>query len=100
MLDPQKMTVKSQEAIQAGLKLAESNRNPTYEPEHLILELLLQDDGIVPQVLEAARLPLEKFERDLRQRMDKFPQVSGTNVRVGASQALLNLFRSAETESA
>ncbi|NJL24279.1 MAG: hypothetical protein HC902_03275, partial [Calothrix sp. SM1_5_4] len=39
------MTQKSQEAMQAAAKLAESRRNSAVEPEHLILEILRQEDG-------------------------------------------------------
>lgn len=99
MIDPQKMTIKSQEALQTGLRHAETRGNPSFEPDHLMLALLEQEDGIVPQVLEAAHVRLEKFERDLRQRIDRFPTVSGSNVRVGVSPALANVLRFAEQEA-
>ena len=42
-----RFTIKSQEAIQAALRLAEERRNPQATPEHLLAVLLEQQDGIV-----------------------------------------------------
>ena len=50
--DMEKMTQKSQEAMQAAAQKAENKNNPTVEPEHLLTELLVQSEGIVPRVLE------------------------------------------------
>ena len=38
--DIQKMTRKSQDAMQAAAKLAEQHKNSTVEPEHLLIELI------------------------------------------------------------
>jgi ATP-dependent Clp protease ATP-binding subunit ClpB len=99
MLDLSKMTTKSQEAIQAALRLAEDSGNPVVEPDHLLLELLRQDDGIVPQILEAAGQSVKGIERALGGRLQKLPQVSGAQSKVGASQAFVGLVRSAESEA-
>lgn len=99
MVDQNKMTLKSQEGLQAGYKRAESEQNPSFEPEHLILELLTQEDGLVPQLLEAAKLKLEPFESYLNNRIKGFPRVSGSNVRISMSGSLMNLLRQAEVEA-
>src|SRR6266545_1621435 len=49
--DTNRFTQKSQEAIVAAQYLAERNGNSQVEPEHLLLALLEQADGVVPQVL-------------------------------------------------
>ncbi len=46
-----RFTIKSQEAIQAALRLAEERRNPQATPEHLLAVLLEQQEGIVAPVL-------------------------------------------------
>ena len=51
--DIEKMTQKSQEAMQAVAKLAEDRHHSAVETEHLIYEVLRQDDGIVPRVIAA-----------------------------------------------
>ena len=50
--DVQKMTRKSQEAMQAAAQFAETSRNSVVEPEHLLLQLIEQDQGLVPRLLE------------------------------------------------
>ena len=49
--DTNRFTQKSQEAIIAAQNAAERNGNSQVEPEHLLLALLDQGDGVVPQVL-------------------------------------------------
>src|SRR6266511_3198164 len=49
--DTNRFTQKSQEAIVTAQYLAERNGNSQVEPEHLLLALLEQADGVVPQVL-------------------------------------------------
>ncbi len=46
-----RFTEKSQEALVAAQNLAERNGNSQVEPEHVLLALLEQGDGVVPQVL-------------------------------------------------
>jgi ATP-dependent Clp protease ATP-binding subunit ClpB len=96
MSDIDKMTQKSQLAMQAAAALAESNQNPSVEPEHLVLELLRQDDGIVPRVLESSQVQLNDVIGDLDRRIGNFPKVSGTSVRVVPSSDLTKVFQEAE----
>ena len=50
-MQPDKFTIKSQEALQAAQQLAEERRNPQTMPEHLLAVLLEQDGGVVAPVL-------------------------------------------------
>ena len=51
-MDLNKLTEKAQEAIAAAQRQAESRRNTQLEPEHLLLALVQQENGVVPAVLE------------------------------------------------
>ena len=46
-----KFTLRGQEAIQAGIELAERNQNQQVEPEHLLCAMLEQAEGIVRPLL-------------------------------------------------
>ena len=46
-MQPDKFTIKSQEAIQAAQRLAHERGNPEITPEHLLAVLLEQEGGIV-----------------------------------------------------
>lgn len=96
MTDIEKMTQKSQEAMQAAAALAESQENPAVEPEHLAFELLNQDDGIVPRVLSGLQVSPASLKEPILARIQNFPKVSGESVRVVASTALTKMFQEAE----
>lgn len=96
--DIEKMTRKSQEAMQVAAKNAEDRRNPSVEPEHLLLALLQQSEGLVPRVIEKAQVPLKTLTDELTQKLGRFSEVTGSQ-KVLASQRLQKLFQVAETES-
>jgi len=101
-----KMTRKSQEAMQSAAQMAEKRGNPSVEPEHVLLALVLQSEGIVPrlvdraigtqdssrQVLSGSKL----FLKELEERLSKLPKVSGSQVKVHPSQRLVRLFDRSE----
>ena len=50
-MQPDRFTIKSQEALEAAQRLAAERRNPQTRPEHLLAVLLEQDGGVVVPVL-------------------------------------------------
>src|SRR5438270_19523 len=50
-MQPDRFTIKSQEALQAAQRLADERHNPQTTPEHLLAVLLEQEGGIVAPVL-------------------------------------------------
>jgi ATP-dependent Clp protease ATP-binding subunit ClpB len=97
--DIEKMTVKSQEAMQAAAKMAEDRGHSAVEPEHLFYQLVKQTDGIVPSLLTSAEADVQGFTRDLEIALDKMPQVSGESRRVIASPRLVKIFDGANQEA-
>jgi ATP-dependent Clp protease ATP-binding subunit ClpB len=96
MNDIEKMTQKSQEAMQAAAKLAEARQHAAVEAEHLIYEVLKQDDGIVPRVLARMEVGLKELIQDFEARLKSMPTITGSGVRVVASQGLQRIFSEAE----
>ncbi|WP_409480260.1 ATP-dependent chaperone ClpB [Pseudobdellovibrio sp. HCB154] len=92
------MTRRSQEAMQAAAKLAESKKNSSVEPEHLILELVEQDDGVVPRVLQEAKIQPASLITPLNKAISQLPQLSSAQANVYASARLQKLFKYAEAE--
>src|SRR6185312_6298963 len=80
----------------AAARRAEELKNPAVEPEHLILAVLSQEDGIVPRVLERMQASVGALEQDLERRLRTFPTVTGGGVRVVASSGLQKVFEGAE----
>ncbi len=97
MRDVEKMTMKSQEAMQAAAKMAELENHSTVEPEHLFYQLLLQGDGLIPNLLTASGGQVQQIQSDIKTQLAKFPQVTGASKQVYAGPKLVKVFESAET---
>jgi ATP-dependent Clp protease ATP-binding subunit ClpB len=97
MSDIDKLTRKSQQAMQSAAASAEERKNAAVEPEHLLVEILKQDDGIVPEVLSGLGVDNRPLISALENRIQRFSQVSGDNVKVAASPSLVKLFNKAES---
>ena len=100
MSDIEKMTIKSQEAMQAAAKMAEDRGHSAVEPEHLFWQLVRQTDGIVPGLLTAAGADMAGLIKDLDQALERMSQVSGSSRRVVASPKLVKIFEGADREAA
>ena len=62
-MQPDRMTVKTQEALAAAQRLAQTRRNAQVGPNHLLVALLEQDGGIVVPVLRRAGADPERVRR-------------------------------------
>jgi ATP-dependent Clp protease ATP-binding subunit ClpB len=97
--DIDKMTRKSQEAMQAAAKNAEKLANPSVEPEHLLLALVQQSEGVVPRLFEKIKVQNQNLIQDLEAKIKKFPTVQGSTPRAVASQRLVKIFEGSEKEA-
>lgn len=97
--DIQKMTRKSQEAMQAAATRAEQNRNSSVEPEHLLIELVEQHQGVVPRIFEELKMSPVQIQSHLQVALKNLPQLSTPADNVVASLRLQKLFKLAETEA-
>jgi ATP-dependent Clp protease ATP-binding subunit ClpB len=84
----EKLTVKSQEAMQQAQQHAAELGNPELQPVHLLLALVEDRDGVIPAVLGKIGVPIERLESDLHTTEEKLPRVSGASAQPGLSQAL------------
>ncbi len=86
-----RFTQKSEEALLAAQSMAERNGNSQVEPEHLLLALLEQTDGVVPQVLAKLNVAVGVLVQQLRAEINKFPRVSGGGVQLQYSPRMRNV---------
>jgi ATP-dependent Clp protease ATP-binding subunit ClpB len=93
-----RFTEKSVEAINASQNLAERNGNSQVEPEHLLLALLEQSEGVVPQVLSKMQVAVGALAQQLRAELNRLPRVSGSGVQVGISNRLRTVLVRAHDE--
>jgi ATP-dependent Clp protease ATP-binding subunit ClpB len=99
MAEIDQMTRKSQDAMQVAAQMAERRGHPTVEPEHLLVALLQQSEGIVPRLLEKVGASSKSLMVDLDTRLEKLPKVTGSNTKPTASNRLIKVFSKAEVEA-
>ena len=77
-LDPQRWTHKTVEAAQQAVADARQRANPEVTPDHLLLALLGQTDGIVLPILTRAdaEVDVDALRSQLGNRLDRLPRVS------------------------
>jgi ATP-dependent Clp protease ATP-binding subunit ClpB len=84
----EKLTVKSQQAMEQAQARATELGNPELQPVHLLLALVEDREGVIPSVLEKIGVPTERLEHDLHQIEEKLPRVAGAASQPGVSQTL------------
>ncbi len=72
-----KLTVKSQEAVQTASGHAAENGNPEVLPLHLMAALLEDREGVVIPVLEKVGVPVEQLLSGVNSAIAKLPKVQG-----------------------
>jgi ATP-dependent Clp protease ATP-binding subunit ClpB len=96
----EKLTVKSQQAMQQAQSRAAELGNPEILPVHLLLALIEDREGVIPAVLEKVGVPTERLEHELHTIEEKLPRVAGSSAQPGISQALNKVFDQAFREAA
>jgi ATP-dependent Clp protease ATP-binding subunit ClpB len=95
----EKLTVKSQQAMEQAQARATELGNPEVLPVHLLLALVEDREGVIPAVLEKIGVPTERLEHELHQIEEKLPRVAGASSQPGLSQALNKVFDQAFREA-
>jgi ATP-dependent Clp protease ATP-binding subunit ClpB len=72
-----KFTLRGQEAIQAGIELAERNQNQQVEPEHVLCAMLEQPEGIVRPLLGKLGANVQIVLNDCQAAIARLPRVQG-----------------------
>ena len=69
-----KLTVKAQEAVQTAQGLADREGHQQIEPEHLLLALVEQEDGVVGALLAKLGARAEAIRRDVQGELRRLPE--------------------------
>ena len=96
-LDPHRWTHKTVEVTQAAIADAAKRGNPEATPQHLLLTLLAQTEGVVSPILSKLDVDTELLAKSLNEKLSKLPQVSGGQQPV-FSQDLSSVFDQADKE--
>ena len=76
-MNPQKMTQKSLEAVQAAQSLAVEYENQALTPEHLFCALLNQQDGLIPQLFTKMGVEPGNLAAAFAKKVGELPRVTG-----------------------
>jgi ATP-dependent Clp protease ATP-binding subunit ClpB len=82
-MDINRMTQKSQEALQSAQGLALRNGHQEVDSDHLLLALLEQPEGLVPRLLARMEVPLDTLRAEVEREVARRPSVSGPGAEAG-----------------
>src|SRR5438270_3233690 len=94
----ERFTEKALEALQQAAGLARESGNQAVEPEHLLLALVRQDEGVARTLLERAGASVQALQPALVSAIERFPKVSG-GAQPYLSEALSKHLEQAEREA-
>src|ERR1041385_8747092 len=72
-----RFTLRGQEAIQSAIEAAERNQHQQVEPEHLLLAMLEQPEGVVRPILGTPGANLQGIVNDVQAAVGRLPKVQG-----------------------
>jgi ATP-dependent Clp protease ATP-binding subunit ClpB len=93
-----KFTEKAQEALQGAAELARDHGQQAVEPQHLLLALVREEEGVARTLLERAGASVQTLEPALVSAVEHFPKVSGSG-QPYLSAALNRALEQAEKEA-
>jgi ATP-dependent Clp protease ATP-binding subunit ClpB len=79
MIDPEKLTVKAQQAIGQAQSVAQSYGHQEIDVEHLLLALLGQRDGVIVPLLQKLGVNVTALEERVSTELESRPKVEGAS---------------------
>ncbi len=76
-MQPEKLTLKSQEALQEAQRLAREYSHQEIDGEHLALALIGQTESLIPDLLERIGVPVARLKPDLEAELARRHKVQG-----------------------
>jgi ATP-dependent Clp protease ATP-binding subunit ClpB len=76
-MKPDKLTLKSQEAVQDAQRIAREHWHQEMDGEHLLLALIGQSESLVPELLQKIGVPAAKLQADLEKELARRHKVEG-----------------------
>lgn len=99
MIRPEKMTIKTQEALAGAQQLAARQGNGSIEPEHLLVSLLEQEGGLIAPIIQKVGGAPAALRSTVDALVKKLPQVSGATAQAYLSPALNRILDAAQREA-
>jgi len=97
-MNTEKFTQRAQEAVYNAHEIAQARSHSLIDVEHLLLALLQQREGIVPQVLRNLDARPERVAQEVEEELNRLPTVHGP-AQLYMSPRLSRVLRSAQEEA-
>ena len=81
-VDPNKWTIKTQEAVAAAIERAGADSHPEVTPDHLLSALLSQSEGVVLPLLTKVERPVAALRASTEEALAALPKAYGTEPRL------------------
>jgi len=98
MATNQQFTEKAREAVLAGQQITEQKKLAQFEPEALLYGLVVQGDGVVPQILQRLGVEPAEIIKEVEQLVDRAPKLQYSADAV-VSSGLRRALQTAESEA-
>jgi len=82
-MDVNKLTQKTQEAIQNAQNIAARLQQVELDVEHVLMALLEQADGLIPRILAKMDIPVDTVVSEVHKELERRPRVSGPGAEAG-----------------
>jgi ATP-dependent Clp protease ATP-binding subunit ClpB len=99
MLRPEKMTIKTQEALSAAHELAANRENGAIEAEHLLLALIDQEGGLAAPLLQKVGSNPQQVRSRAEAAIQRLPRVSGAVSQISLSGGVSRILTAAQKEA-
>ncbi|MBI2979829.1 MAG: ATP-dependent Clp protease ATP-binding subunit, partial [Chloroflexi bacterium] len=96
---PDRFTELAREVIEASQQLMMQFRHNQWDVEHILLALLLQEKGLVCDILRELDVDVEDVKRQLGAALEKMPKVAYETTQIYATPRINALFMAADAES-
>jgi ATP-dependent Clp protease ATP-binding subunit ClpB len=93
------MTIKVQEAFQDADSIARDYNHTNIDPEHFLLALLRQEDGVLRPLLDRLGADRGQLEQETEAALDAKPRAYGSSAQTTLSAESANILHKAEKES-
>src|SRR5690349_16934155 len=80
-MQPDKFTMKTQEALQNAQALAHDRSHQEIDGEHLLLTMVQQEDSLIPPLLQKLGVNLNQLTSELESELSRRVKVQGTSSR-------------------
>ncbi len=98
-MDLNRYTNKAQEALLKAQSLANDYGHSSVDPLHILIGLMSQKDGVVPEIAAKIGARPQALLAELEQTLNDRPRTYGSNAKAGLSRAATDVLTKAEKEA-